>query len=215
MAREIQTEERKAILSIKPWLLEENAKKPISRAGLHREKGYASAKSIYRSQIPGRWAELQRLRPLLPEEKLTREDDMWLRVGKLALTSCNLARTGFVYHAVARGENVFDAENKAWVGLEKYTTEVLSGRVGLPSADLLDVPLNEAISEYSGKYNRYGHPVDTYIGLVGLAAVQLATHTRNNSQRLILPAPGLPDDALQRWDYEPPVRGLSKLQDPY
>ncbi len=84
-----------------------------------------------------------------------------------------------------------------------------TNRISLPAASKLSEPIEDVISEYTGK--SYGDIVHTYIGMVAFSA-SVAVELRDaNAGEFILASPGLPANILDRWNYDPPLLPKNQL----
>lgn len=203
--------ESKALKGIHTWLVADNTARRGGRNNFYEQVGYANAQSFYNTKLPKTWEEIQRFRGWIEEE--TSKDALLkyrFDVGRTALRACEDTRRMYIHMKItkkgplktekAKADFLQEVEGQSWAGLSKYTNEVLLGARSLPTAELLDEPIGEAINGYWGA-DVYKRPDLTYIGMVGLAAVILSQQVRGESatSRLVWIEPGSRDDEYNQW----------------
>lgn len=199
--------ERRGLDLVEEWLHVESTARPQRRNGLHRNSAYQKSQPVYKNQIPKNMNEFRRnLDTLFDENK---DETQSLILGRLILESTSLAQHGFLLGRVARGENIITALDESWHVLQGFKDHVRTNRVSLPTVNKLSEPIEDAISEYTGK--PYGNIVHTYIGMVAFSA-SVAVQLRDaGTGEFILPSPGLPANILDRWNYDPPLVPKNQL----
>lgn len=195
-----QPDRRKALDLVEEWLHIETLAHPKRRSGLHPNSAYQKSQPLYKTQIPKAVETFQgHIDYFLGSERTDERKSLLL--GKLMLGAVCDAQHGFILGKIARKTNIITAMDDSWHLLQGFKQHVRANNVQLPDAEMLKLPIEDGIKEYTG--HAYGHYVHTYVGMVAfgaVAALQLKDHKTN---QFILPAPGLLPDHLERWDYDP------------
>jgi hypothetical protein len=102
---------------------------------------------------------------------------------------------------VAIGDNIFTAMDKSWHVVQGFKQHFRMGNAGLPRVENVALPVEAAIKEYTGK--PYGDIFHTYVGMVAYSATVALNLREPFTHKFVLPSAGLPEDRLERWDYDP------------
>lgn len=187
--------ENATLALVKPWL-ETDRQFRDTRIKFHTGSGYLPAQKMYRQAIPLAWKNYQEFNERDTHER--KDGRLIMRTGRLALEAAALARVAYVHARLASGMDLEDAHSSSFNGLEKYQKAVWSGAVTLPHADLLHVPLTDALREYTGHNAAESHIKHAYIGLVALSTRAIVdAQTARTPAELVLPTPGISVEASQ------------------
>lgn len=190
-------DQRKSLELVDEWLHVESLARPARRNGLHPNNAYALSRVVLK-EISQKWETMHDYKDkLFGEEPLAEVTS--LTIGRLVLQSASLAQHGFVLGKITRKENIFTAVEDSWHEIQGFKQHFRYGKVRLPQMQNFELPADRAIEQYTGQ--KYGNFKHTYIGMVAYSA-SMAIHLMDGKD-FVLPTPGVSEDILQRWDYDP------------